>query len=528
MLDLMRKKKESIVIKVVFVVIVLSFIGTMFLVWGKGSDGIGGSKAYAAKVGNTTISLEDYQRSYQRIRNVYQQIYGQAMTPDMEKNLGIKKIALDSLIDNVLVLKEAKSLGVTVSKDEVAASIEATPTFQKNGKFDFKLYQQLLNGNRITPKDFETSQQTEITLIKARNVIKSKTTLADSELEAEFHKNNDKIELEAVSFAPTDVIGEVKVTDAQLSEYMEKHKQMFMTPEKVAFSYVLLEPSSKITSVTLTEDEISSYYQKNIDKWQGKDGVRPLQEVRAQVEVDARKQKTAKMLYELAADTLFKNIKSQDFAAIAAQLHSTQQHVALFSITAPPAQLQSEAALIKKVFSLKKGEVGGPVETSRGIYLVQITERQSPVLPPLSAIRSVVEQTMKSELALELAHKKAEEALKQLAGSSYHAQINTGLFGYSSKGDVPIIGNSPELMEAAFKLTQAAPVPSAPSKVGNRWYAVRLKQRVAASVTDFASQKESIRQKLLPKKQEDALAAWLKELKAKTKIDINKMLLVDN
>ena len=37
MLDIMRKQKESIIIKIVFIVIVLSFIGTIFLVWGKGS-----------------------------------------------------------------------------------------------------------------------------------------------------------------------------------------------------------------------------------------------------------------------------------------------------------------------------------------------------------------------------------------------------------------------------------------------------------------------------------------------------------
>src|SRR5689334_751482 len=100
MLDLMRKKKESIIIKIVFVVIVLSFIGTMFLVWGKGTDRGGRSSGYAAKVNGTSISLEEYQSAYQRIRNMYQQIYGQSIPPEMEKMLNLKKVALDNLIDN--------------------------------------------------------------------------------------------------------------------------------------------------------------------------------------------------------------------------------------------------------------------------------------------------------------------------------------------------------------------------------------------------------------------------------------------
>ena len=133
MLSMMRKQKESIVIKIVFVIIVLSFVGTIFLVWGKGSDGIGGgSSSYAAKVNGTRITLEEYQNAYQRIRNMYQQIYGQSIPPEMEKMLGLKKVALDSLIDSLLAMKEAKSLGIKVSKDEISASIEAMPMFQKD------------------------------------------------------------------------------------------------------------------------------------------------------------------------------------------------------------------------------------------------------------------------------------------------------------------------------------------------------------------------------------------------------------
>jgi peptidyl-prolyl cis-trans isomerase D len=80
---MIRKQKESIIIKIVFVIIVLSFIGTIFLVWGKGSDGMGGgSNGYAAKVNGTRISLEEYQNAYQRIRNMYQQIYGRLAAGD--------------------------------------------------------------------------------------------------------------------------------------------------------------------------------------------------------------------------------------------------------------------------------------------------------------------------------------------------------------------------------------------------------------------------------------------------------------
>ena len=284
MLDIMRKKKNSIIIKIVFVIIVLSFIGTMFLVWGEGRSGMGGSRGYAAKVDGSKISLEEYQNSYQRIRNMYQQIYGQSLTTEMEKVLGLKKVALDNLIDSRLILKAAKSMDIKVSKEEVAASIAAMPTFQKDGAFSFDLYQQLLKSNRITPTEFEESQKMELTLKKARQAIKDKATVSDEDALAQFKKENDKIDLEFVAYAPTDVIGEVKLTDAELNEYLQKNQAEFKTPEKVALSYILLEPTLQGAKLTVTEeDPIQTYYQKNIDKFQGKDGIQPLKDVKDKV-----------------------------------------------------------------------------------------------------------------------------------------------------------------------------------------------------------------------------------------------------
>ncbi len=527
MLDLMRKKKESIVIKVVFVIIVLSFIGTMFLVWGKGGGGSSGPGGYAAKVNGNKISLEQYQNAYQRIRNIYQQIYGQSITPEMEKLLGLKKVALDSLIDNQLIIKEAKSMGIKVSKDDVANAISAMPMFQKDGKFDFNLYQQILKGSRITPNDFEEGQQSELVLKKARQAIKDKVTVSDEEALAQFKKENDKIDLDFVSYAPSDVIGEVKLTNADLSDYLQKNQNAFKTPEKVAISYVLLDPASLASKLSLTEDEIQTFYQKNIDRWQGKDGILPLKDVKDKVKADALRQKASKQAYELAADTLYKNIKSGDLNLIATKLNLKVQETPIFAASAPPAVLAGESVLLKKAFEAKQGELGGPVETPKGIYIFKIKERKDSTVPPLAEIKGAVELKAKEAKAMELAQKKAEDAARQLASKAALKTQSTGSFGYSAKGDVPGIGNAPELMEAAFKLTASAPSATTPFKVGNRWYAIRLKNRIEAPRAEFDNTKEQIKQKLLPKKQEEALEKWIKELRSKAKIEINQALVAD-
>lgn len=532
MLDLMRKKKESIIIKAVFAIIVLSFIGTIFLVWGKGEEGLGKGRAgYAAKVDRTTISLEQYQNSYQRLREIYLQLFGQAgggLPPELEKQLNIRQAALDRLIDNVLLVKGSKELGVTVSKEELAASIAAMPAFQRNGQFDLGLYQQTLKMMRVTATDFEESQKTDLLIAKTRKAIMDKAQVSDDEARAQFHKERDRIELSYASFNPAELAATVSITDAELDEHIKKNADKFKSPEKVAISYLVLDPSAQVASQQLTAEEQETFYRKNLDRYLGSDNSPiPYDKIKDRVLADAKRSKASKAVFEKAADTLYQNIKSGDLQLVASKLQARITDTGLFAATAPPPALANEKELLKKAFELKAGELGGPIETARGIYIFKVKEKKPAELLPLTQVRNVVEQQVRAIKAADLAKQKAIEAQKQLASSTLTGLKlqTTPAFGYNATGELPGIGVSQPLMEAVFKLTSTSPALSEPMLVANRWYAVRLKQRITAPENDFSAQKEAIKQRLLPQRQEEALKAWLKQRREKAKIVINQALL---
>jgi len=50
---------------------------------------------------------------------------------------------------------------------------------------------------------------------------------------------------------------------------------------------------------------------------------------------------------------------------------------------------------------------------------------------------------------------------------------------------------------------------------------------VEAPRADFEKSKEELKKRILPKKQEDALAAWIKERRTQAKIEINPALTAD-
>jgi peptidyl-prolyl cis-trans isomerase D len=520
----MRKYKQSILIKIVFAIIVLSFIGTIFLVWGRGDKS--GPTGFAAKVDGQKISLDDFQKSYYRNRSVYEQIYGRSLPPEIEKQMGLKKLTIDGMVDNLLIRKAAERMGLKVSKDEVAAEIAKVPAFQRNGVFDFAQYQQTLKVNRLTPANFEEAQQEDLLVQKARNKVKDAAKVSDQEVLQAFKKQNDKVNLQFVSFSPEEVKGGIKLTDQDLNSYLQEHQTEFKTPEQISVAYALVNPQRFASKVSVSAEEAQTYYQKNIDRYQGKGGILPFSEVKEKATADALKQKTAKEAFEQAADAVNKSRANADIDAAAAAIGGKVEKTPLFTAQAPAAALAGQPEVISRAFSLKQGELGGPVENSKGIYILKVIERKPAAVPPLAQIRKAVEQKVLTAKAAELAKKKAEEALSQMAKGG--AQLKeTGSFGYSAAGSVPNIGASPELMEQSFTLTAADPVAKKAVKVGDRWYAVKLKARIEAPTTALASESEKIKQNLLPKKQQEAQDNWLKELRSKAKIEVNPAILND-
>jgi peptidyl-prolyl cis-trans isomerase D len=319
------------------------------------------------------------------------------------------------------------------------------------------------------------------------------------------------------------VKGEVKLTDKDLESYLQEHQAEFKTPEQIAIAYAMVTPAQFAAKLSVTPEEAQTFYQKNIDRYQGKGGILPFAEVKDQATADALKQKAAKEAYEKAADAANKFRTQGDLDAAAAALGSKVEKTGLFTLQAPPAQLAGEKELVTRAFGIKQNELGSPIETAKGIYLVKVIERKPAAVPPLAQIRGAVEQKTRDAKAAELAKKKAEEALANFGTTG--AVKETGSFGYAATGVVPNIGTSPELMEAAFTLTNGAPAAKQAYKIGDRWYAVKLKNRIEAPTTDLAKQSETIKQNLLPKKQQEALDTWLKGLKAKAKIEINPAVL---
>lgn len=526
LLDFCRKHKDKGVGKLVALVGGLVFLAGMMLMWDRIDPGRATTPSYAVKVNENEISMTTFNSNYARNRELNRKQFAAAFTPEAEARLAIRKATLDALVNNELFFQAAVRQGFKVSNEEVIQSIASMPVFQKNGTFDLALYNQTLKSNGKSPKQFEDMQRQDMLAEKARRAVINSVQITDQELKDLYHKERDLIVLSYAAVTPADVWSAVTVSRAEREEFFEKNKILFMSPEKVAISYIRLAINREKLREPVRPEEIEAYYTKNMERYQKSgEGALPLKRVSDRVLRDLKREKTVKILLEKAADARFKNVSQADLQSASDYLGVPARKSRMFTATAPPSEFVGENDVIKKIFALREGEIGGPFETADAVYLVQLSGRQLPAPASFPDVSNLVENRVHTEKAVVLSKIKAEEALQNLSRSASPPHLReTAAFSYNAEGRIPGIGVFPELMEEACLL---APTGATAKKIYGSaagWYAVRLKRRIPASEEGFEGQKAELMKRIAAVKQQRAVETWLAEQRDTAKIEVNKQI----
>lgn len=258
---------------------------------------------------------------------------------------------------------------------------------------------------------------------------------------------------------------------------------------------------------------------------------RPLSEVSADIKKNLNFDKARAFAKDSAAmlGAKLKDMKSVDEmkkAANDAGLKATVTEP--FSDADKRIELVSNEMLRDVVFGLRAGEVSPAVETHEGVYVIKAVEKVDSHVPEYKDVSARVKAMLILKKADETAKKKAEELLAKAKGGAELAVAakaegvaieETGLFS-KSQGFVPKIGAFSGDKPGLFDLTDAAPYYPEVLEANGRYYVLKLKATKEADETAFAAMKEPLKARLISQKQEEAVSAWLKDLRSKAKIKV--------
>lgn len=177
-----------------------------------------------------------------------------------------------------------------------------------------------------------------------------------------------------------------------------------------------------------------------------------------------------------------------------------------------------------KAFQEKKGWISPPMAIENGVIVFQVTEIQKARVKPLAEVKESIQQILQNEkkkkLAIEVARRfrnaiqKPEDFIALVLRDSLPVE-ETGFF--TALSYIPRIGSDPKFSGAAFLLKQPGEISDVVE--GNRGaYVLQLIERIPIDPNIFAQEKETFRQKLFQKKQNEYYSFWFNQLIKKAKI----------
>jgi peptidyl-prolyl cis-trans isomerase D len=387
------------------VIIALSWY--VFANWGAGGR-LGAPSSVVAKVDGDEILFKEYVKAYKSIQEYYKRLYGDRYNSNLEKFLNIKESAVSNLIDERVISREAKMMGIYASPVEIADAIRENPRYS-DGKGHYvgdERLKQYLRSQGIDIKDFEKDIEGQVIYNKYSNVIQQSVFATTDELRKEYKEKNEKVAFDYVLFKATDYLEQAgqSVTEEQAKEYYDKNKEEFKTPLKRKIAYVLFNPTLFEKDIKVSENEIKKYYNDNIDKYTVKEQVKA-EHILIGTRNPKRTDAEAKKLIQKIQSELKKGKKFEDLA----KKYSDDKASAVkggdlgFFTRDKMVKQFSDAA-----FALKKGEISEPVKSTYGYHIIKVTDR---IEGKVDSLESVKKQIL-SLLTLRKARKKAADLAK--------------------------------------------------------------------------------------------------------------------
>jgi len=248
-----------------FAVIAVFILGFVF--WsGSGTDGDPASQV-VARVGGERITAIEFDRQYRAQLERYKQMYQGNFSPELERALDLPRNVLDAMIERKLRLEAARRLDLSVSDAELAEKIVTLPFFQDNGRFvGREAYERSLRSNGLNPEVFEEEMRQEMLLQKYGELVKASVVVPEAEILREYAEKNDRATIEYVLVPTSRIESSAQPSDADLQQFLDKHKDRYRTPVQRRVKYLLVDKAKVRTKIKPSDADIAAEYEKRKDE----------------------------------------------------------------------------------------------------------------------------------------------------------------------------------------------------------------------------------------------------------------------
>jgi peptidyl-prolyl cis-trans isomerase D len=459
MLNVFRENLRHL--KWILLLVVFSFILTIYAVWGGGvsqnDSSQDGAQAWAARVDGEVISIQDFQTEARNLDASYRQLLG-AQYDQQRAFLRVGQTAIDRLINETLLEKEARRAELSVTEQEVADAIIKDPSLQQDGAFiGRERYEKLYQSNPVMLESYEAAVRRQVLQNKLRFLLEDSVTVSEAELEDAYRRQNEKAAFDYL------VIDASKLPSAQpspaaIEAYYQSHLADYQSGEGRSGRYVLFNTKDIAAGIDVPESEIRSQFLQDQKTLYSIPEKRRASHILVKVLSDASPSQ-AKAAEDRIQKVLKRVRSGEDFAKVAKEVSedstaSSGGDLSYFTRD----QMVREFA--DATWALKVGQISEPVRSPFGFHVILLTDVQAARELTLEEARPQILASLKEARARDEAQRRASEfsaKLKSAGGDFAKAARDSALVPKEFKGihpgePFPDLGLQPAVTAGLFAL----------------------------------------------------------------------------
>ena len=407
MMERLRAGADSLVVKVILGLIILSFVFA-----GVGSYLIGGSDKPIAVIGSVEISESQFEQAYQNERQSMQEQAGEMFNTLIANPSYLAQFranVLDRMINQSLLDQYATQLGLRVSDELIKDEIRSMPAFWSNGIFNNEQYLASLRRNGLTPEQFAEFVRQDLSREQLIAAIQGSEFTLNNELASLYKLEEQSRRVRSLTLELNKFAEEIKPTDEEKQAYYQENAMQFMRPEQLKISYIELSGKKLAESVTVSEAEANDYYQANLARF-GTAEQRKVSHIMLEGDSDEQMKKAEALLKELQAGADFAELakaNSQDTfsAEQGGQLDWFEKGVMDPSFEAAAFGLKNTGDIATEV-----------VKSDFGLHIIKLDDIKASDITPFAEVKQEILTQLKQQKAAEsfysLSSKLAEKAFE--------------------------------------------------------------------------------------------------------------------
>ena len=356
-----------------------------------------------AKVGDSSITPELFdQAKRQQLERLRQQM-GDQFRAGMLDTPEAREALVRNLMDEAAVTQTVAREHVGVSEQEAVALIKNADALKENGQFSPALYERFLQSQGKSDQQFVAEVRRDL----AKEALLTGVTATypvPSAVVEHLHKIiTEEREVQTLIFNIDQYMGDVKVTPDEVKAYYDGHQSEFMADEHVTAQYVVLSPESFKASIKPNEEDVRSYYEQNKQRY-----------------ATAEERRASHILISFGDDKAASKKKAEEILGKAkadpssfAKLAKENSVDTGSAVEGGDLSFFGRGMMVKPfedaVFSAKKGDIVGPVESDFGWHVIYVTDIHPARVRDFNEVRADIEAEYIDQMALREFSEKAEE-----------------------------------------------------------------------------------------------------------------------